>query len=107
MELSPPRESTSLSPTQEFPNILGNPKVYYCVYESLLLASILSQTNPLYTTPSYFSKIYHNFILGLFGGLSPSGFFTKNLHSFLISSKCATCPTHLTLLDLFTVITFA
>jgi len=39
-------------------------------------------------------------------GLFPSCFPTKILYAFLISSMCATCPIHLILLDLITLIIF-
>jgi hypothetical protein len=38
--------------------------------------------------------------LGLSSGLFPSGFPTTFLYEFLVSPICATCPTHLILLDL-------
>jgi hypothetical protein len=47
MELSLPWEATGCSSTQEFPNTLWNPKVYYHVNSS-----------PVHTTQSYFSKIH-------------------------------------------------
>jgi len=45
--------------------------------------------------------------LGLSSGFFPSGFPTKTLYTFLISPNCATCPAHLTLLDLITLKIFS
>jgi len=57
--------------------------------------------------PSHFLKIHLNVVLlsrhlGLPSGLFPSGFPIKTLYAPLLSPKRATCPTHLSLLDLIT-----
>jgi hypothetical protein len=63
MEFSPSWEATSRSATQEFTDILQNPKVRYRVYESPPLVPILRPMNPVDATPFYFSKIDFNIIV--------------------------------------------
>jgi hypothetical protein len=84
MELSPSWEAASRWATQEFPNILWNPKVHYHVYKNI----------PFHTTPSYLSNINFNIILhqylSLHSDLFPSGFPTKILYAFIFCPMRAT-----------------
>jgi hypothetical protein len=85
MEVGPTWEAASRSVTQEFPNILRNPKVHYRDQKSPELVPILRQMNQLHITPYYLSKI--NFILSshlrlrLPSTLFPSGFPTEMLYA--------------------------
>jgi hypothetical protein len=62
MGLSPFWEAASSSDSQEFFNILRNPKLH-CHTRNLLLVADINQMNAAHTTPSYSSKIHFNIIL--------------------------------------------
>jgi hypothetical protein len=85
--------------TQEFPNILWNPKLRYHVDKRLPLVPILSQMNPVQTTSPCFSDT-HQYALCIHDRISlPSGFYTfvihiKMLYAFLFSPIRCTCLAH-------------
>jgi hypothetical protein len=74
--------------TQQFPNILWNPKVHYRVHKSPILVPILSQINPVHAITSYVRSILilsTHLCHRLPSGLFPSGIHTKIIYAFLVS----------------------
>jgi hypothetical protein len=94
MQLTPSWEAASCVAAQEFPNILWSPTAHYRVQKSPPLVPILSQINPVHTTPFYLSEIHFNIIHPLISWSSyfPSGFPTNIPCALLLSAIHATCP---------------
>jgi hypothetical protein len=108
VELSTSWEAKSCAASLSFLSISWNPKVHYRIHKTSPPVPILSQTEPVHTTQSYLWKVILilsiHLHLGLPSGLSPSGFPTNNLYTFLFSPICATCPAYLILLNLIILI---
>jgi hypothetical protein len=108
MELRPSWKTASRSATQELPSILWNPTFRYRVHKSPPLVPILSQINPVHTTPTYLSKIHLNIsthrCFGFPSGLFPFGFSTNILYVSLFSLIHVTYKVHLIFLDLIILI---
>jgi hypothetical protein len=98
MELSSSWEAASFEATQELPSILCNPKDHNRIHKSSPLVPALSQTNPVYITQSYLSRIIlilsTNLLVSPHSGLRPFGFPTNNLYAFFFvsSSSFSTFP---------------
>jgi hypothetical protein len=89
MALSPSWEVVSCASTQEFPNILWNPKVHYRVHISAPLVPILSQVNAVHTTQSHLISIWilsTHLCLGFPSGVFSYGFPTNILYVLLLQA---------------------
>jgi hypothetical protein len=107
MELISFWEAASLAATHTLPNILWNPMVNYRFYKSPPLVPILSEIDPVHTTPTSLrsSLVMSDHIrLGLPSGLFPSGSPNSILYAFLFSPLRVTFTVYFILLDLIILI---
>ena len=106
MVQSPSWEANWFAASQAIPRISRNPKVHYRTHKRPPLVSILGQLNPVHIPTSHLLEIHPNIIhpsTPRSPQWSPSLRFPHQdpLHP-LSSPICATCPTHLILLEFIT-----
>jgi hypothetical protein len=99
-------EAASRSATQEIPNILWNMKIQNPVHMSPSLVLILSQMNPVCTTPSCTSKTHLNIIHQHLDLVSLFLWLCYQNPICILLPMVATCPAYLILLDLIILIIF-
>jgi hypothetical protein len=90
----------------KIPYILWNLEVHYHVYKSLKIVSVLIQMNPTYVLASCFHKIHFNIIVSS-TPLSSKWLLLQVFQPSIcrhISPMHVTGPTHLTCLNLITLI---
>jgi len=106
MEHSPSWEPNRSSASQEFPRIVWNPKVHYCIHKLPPPVRILSQITAVPDSWRSILILPSHICLDIPGGLFPSGFPTKTLYAHLLLPKRASYPARLILLGLNTRIIF-
>jgi hypothetical protein len=80
MEKRPSSEADRFSDSQEYPRILGNPKVYYCINKCTSALLILIPFELVHIPTPYFLKIDRNIILPTTRG-SPKLFLSLKFHN--------------------------
>jgi hypothetical protein len=108
--MSSPWEATSRWDTQEFPNILWNHNVHFCVHKSPPLAPIMSHMNPVISlypvSVRPISMLSSHLHLGLPNSLFLPGFHIKTRYALLFQPMSATCLVILIFFDLIILIIF-
>jgi hypothetical protein len=106
MEQSSSWETNRYSASQEITRILWNPKVHYRIHKSPPPVRVLSQIDPVHVPhPISLRSILilsSHLLLSLPSGLLALDFHTKILYAPLLSPICATCPAHLSRLNVDT-----